>query len=67
MFYKSTNPVYETIKNYSEEELVRVALYDIEKSLGIKGERVVEVTNWKDLMPKYHLEHNQAVQALQEK
>ena len=22
MFYKSTNPVYETIKNYSEEELV---------------------------------------------
>ncbi|MGR5910325.1 FAD-dependent oxidoreductase [Bacillus pacificus] len=31
MFYKSTNPVYETIKNYNEEELVRVALYDIEK------------------------------------
>ncbi|MBS9803240.1 protoporphyrinogen oxidase [Bacillus toyonensis] len=68
MFYKSTNSVYETIKNYNEEELVRVALYDIEKSLGIKGEpEVVEVTNWKDLMPKYHLEHNQAVQALQEK
>lgn len=68
MFYKSTNPVYETIKNYSEEELVRVALYDIEKSLGIKGEpEVVEVTNWKDLMPKYHLEHNQALQTLQEK
>ncbi|ARC28336.1 protoporphyrinogen oxidase [Bacillus toyonensis] len=68
MFYKSTNPIYETIKNYSEEELVRVALYDIEKSLGIKGEpEVVEVTNWKDLMPKYHLEHNQAVQALNEK
>ena len=36
-----------------EEELVRVALYDIEKSLGIKGEpEVIEVTNWKDLMPK---------------
>ena len=68
MFYKSTNPVYETIKNYSEEELVRVALYDIEKSLGIKGEpEVIEVTNWKDLMPKYHLEHHQVVQALQEK
>ncbi|MCU5656703.1 protoporphyrinogen oxidase [Bacillus mycoides] len=68
MFYKSTNPVYETIKSYSEEELVRVALYDIEKSLGIKGEpEVIEVTNWKDLMPKYHLEHNQAVQSLQEK
>ncbi|MBE7095382.1 protoporphyrinogen oxidase [Bacillus cereus] len=68
MFYKSTNPVYATIKNYSEEELVQVALYDIEKSLGIKGKpEVVEVTNWKDLMPKYHLEHNQAVQILQEK
>lgn len=25
------------------------------------------MTNWKDLMPKYHLEHNQAVQTLQEK
>ncbi|UNP78589.1 protoporphyrinogen oxidase [Bacillus nitratireducens] len=68
MFYKSTNPVYETIKSYSEEELVRVALYDIEKSLGIQGEpEVIEVTNWKDLMPKYHLEHNQAVQSLNEK
>ena len=36
MFYKSTNPVYETIKNYNEEELVRVALYDIEKVSELK-------------------------------
>ncbi|KFM99783.1 protoporphyrinogen oxidase [Bacillus clarus] len=66
MFYKSSNPVYETIKHYSEGELVRVALYDIEKSLGIKGDpEVIEVTNWNDLMPNYHLEHNKAVQSLQ--
>ena len=40
----------------------------LKRVLELKGEpEVVEVTNWKDLMPKYHLEHNQAVQALQEK
>lgn len=59
MFYKSINLVYEIIKNYSEEELVWVVLYDIEKSFGIKGElEVVEVINWKDLMLKYYLEYN---------
>ncbi len=36
MFYKSTNPVYETIKNYNEEKLVRVALYDIERVSELK-------------------------------
>ncbi|KEK23480.1 protoporphyrinogen oxidase [Bacillus gaemokensis] len=68
MFYKSSNPAYEKIKHNSKEELIQVALSDIEKSLGIKGEpQTVEVTNWKDLMPNYHLEHNQAVQSLNEK
>ncbi|WP_410982531.1 protoporphyrinogen oxidase [Bacillus cereus] len=68
MFYKSSNPVYEKMKHKSKEELVQVALSDIEKSLGIQGEpQVVEVTDWKDLMPNYHLEHNHAVQSLNEK
>lgn len=68
MFYKSSNPAYEKIKQKSAEELVQVALSDIEKSLGIQGEaQVIEVTNWKDLMPNYHLEHNHAVQSLNEK
>lgn len=40
----------------------------LKRACRVKGKpEVVEVTNWKDLMPKYHLEHNQAVQILQEK
>ena len=68
MFYKSSNPAYEKMKHNSKEEWIQVALSDIEKSLGIQGEpRIVEMTSWKDLMPNYHLEHNQAVQSLNEK
>lgn len=68
LFYKSSNPAYEKMKHKSKEELIQVALSDIEKSLRIQGEpQIVEVTNWKDLMPNYHLEHNHAVQSLNEK
>ncbi|AWC28681.1 protoporphyrinogen oxidase [Bacillus cytotoxicus] len=68
MFYKSSNANYEKMKHSSEEERLQIALTDIEKSLGIQGKpQVVEVTNWDDLMPNYHLEHNQAVQSLNEK
>lgn len=48
--------------------LKTVALTDIEKSLGIKGEpQTVQVTNWKDLMPNYHVKHSQAVHSLNQK
>lgn len=68
MFYKSTNPAFEEMKHMSEDELVQVALQDIEKSLNLTGKpQVVEVTKWNDLMPNYHLEHGQAVTALSEK
>ncbi|TQR10985.1 protoporphyrinogen oxidase [Psychrobacillus soli] len=68
MFYKSTNAAYEEMKDMSEEELVQVALQDIEKSLKLNGKpHVVEVTKWNDLMPNYHLEHGQAVTSLNEK
>ncbi|SES38626.1 protoporphyrinogen oxidase [Psychrobacillus sp. OK032] len=68
MFYKSTNPAFEEMKDMSEEELVQVALQDIENSLKLNGEpHVVEVTKWNDLMPNYHLEHGQAVQSLTKK
>lgn len=68
MFYKSTNPAFEKMKDMREEELVQVALQDIEKSLKLTGKpQVVEVTKWNDLMPNYHLEHGQAVQSLKEK
>ncbi|RBP07827.1 protoporphyrinogen oxidase [Rossellomorea aquimaris] len=67
LFYKSTNPHYNELKEFSEAELVSMALEDIRKSVGIVGDPIsVEVTNWKDLMPNYHLEHSQSVQSLDE-
>ncbi|WLR51719.1 protoporphyrinogen oxidase [Bacillus tianshenii] len=69
LFYKNSNPAYEELVAMNEEELTQVALKDIEKSLGIKehAPEVVEVTPWTNLMPNYHLEHGQAVHALNDK
>ncbi|MFB5089080.1 protoporphyrinogen oxidase [Psychrobacillus sp. PGGUH221] len=68
MFYKSSNPVFESMKHMSEEELVEVALQDIDKSLKLNGKpQVVEVTKWNDLMPNYHLEHGEAIKSLNQK
>ncbi|WP_050180076.1 protoporphyrinogen oxidase [Domibacillus robiginosus] len=64
-FYKSTNPHYASLARLSETELVKVALSDLQKSLGIHEAPVtVEVTPWTDLMPNYHLGHGQAVAGL---
>ncbi|MBU7595646.1 protoporphyrinogen oxidase [Metabacillus halosaccharovorans] len=68
LFYKSSNPFYETLKNMSEQKMIQTALTDIEKSLGITAQPItVEVTNWDNLMPNYHLEHNLAVTSLSKK
>ena len=68
MFYKSSNPAFDSMKHMSEEELVQVALQDIEKSLKLSGKpQVVEVTKWNDQMPNYHLEHGGAIKSLNEK
>ena len=68
MFYKSSSPAFESMKHMSEDELVQVALSDIEKSLKLNGKpQVVEVTKWNDLMPNYHLEHGKAIKSLNEK
>lgn len=68
LFYKSSNPFYETLKNKSKDEIIHTALRDVEKSLGISGKPVtVEVTDWNNLMPNYHLEHNSAVTSLTKK
>ncbi|PFA67125.1 protoporphyrinogen oxidase [Bacillus sp. AFS015802] len=65
LFYKSTNAHYNHLKNLREDELKSVALEDIKKSVGIDANPIsVEVTNWNNLMPNYHLGHNQSVQAL---
>ncbi|HSI66067.1 MAG TPA: protoporphyrinogen oxidase [Planococcus sp. (in: firmicutes)] len=68
LFYKSSHPAYEELKGLSEEGLVEVALRDIQKSLGIQATPVTaEVTNWKNLMPNYHMHHKTAVNALENK
>lgn len=68
LFYKSSNPSYEQLKNLTEKELIDVALADIRRSLGIEEEPVsVEVTGWKDLMPNYHMHHKKAVDGLEAK
>ena len=68
MFYKNSNPKFEQMKYMNEEELVQVALQDIEKSLKLNGSpTVVEVTKWNDMMPTYHLEHGKIVKNLKDK
>ena len=65
MFYKSSSPAFESMKNMSEEELVEVALQDIKMSLKLKGKpEVIEVTKWNDQMPNYNLAHGDAIQSL---
>ncbi|WP_216828062.1 protoporphyrinogen oxidase [Alkalihalobacterium elongatum] len=67
LFYKSSSEVYSSLKKMDEEELVEAALQDIHKSLGLHGKpKTVQVTNWDDLMPNYHLNHSQAVNSLTE-
>ncbi|OIU72014.1 protoporphyrinogen oxidase [Rossellomorea aquimaris] len=66
LFYKSSNPHYEVLKELSEESFTKTALEDISKSLGIQASPVsVVVTDWQGLMPNYHLQHSDAVEALQ--
>ncbi|WP_077210801.1 protoporphyrinogen oxidase [Bacillus dakarensis] len=63
MFYKSSHPRFDEINGKSKEELLQVALADIEKSLGIKAEpSVSEVTDWSEMMPNYSITHPQSVE-----
>jgi protoporphyrinogen/coproporphyrinogen III oxidase len=66
LFYKSSNPHYDKIKELNEEDFTTAALIDISKSLGIREMPTsVKVTEWKNLMPNYHLQHSKAVDSLQ--
>ncbi|WP_106765833.1 protoporphyrinogen oxidase [Paenibacillus faecalis] len=68
LFYKSSNPEYARLIRMSEEELTKVALSDIAKSLGMNVEPVTsEVTKWHENMPNYHLKHRQIVSRLEQK
>lgn len=65
LFYKKTNPAFARLNSLTEEELIKEAKKDIEKSLGITSNpKSYEVTKWENAMPVYSLDHKQAVEAL---
>lgn len=66
VFYKGINPEYPKLNALSEEELVAVAIKDIEVALGITENPVsYEVTKWNNAMPVYSLQHKEAVDKLE--
>lgn len=68
MFYKSSNPHYDKLQQMTKEELMGVALSDVEKSIGITDKPVIcDVTKWRDSIPNYHLGHPDIVRSLESK
>ncbi|WP_042352618.1 protoporphyrinogen oxidase [Bacillus massiliigorillae] len=68
LFYKNILPNFDELNQMTEEELVQIALKDMEKSFGITEKpKTVEVTKWTELMPTYNLDHGDAIQSLNEK
>ncbi|MBP3041470.1 protoporphyrinogen oxidase [Bacillaceae bacterium Marseille-Q3522] len=66
LFYKSANPVYSTLLQRSDTEIIDTAHKDIEKSLSIHEKPVAfEITHWKDSMPNYHMRHHLALVSLE--
>ncbi|WP_409305939.1 protoporphyrinogen oxidase [Peribacillus sp. SCS-155] len=68
LFYKSSHPGFSSLKEMNQEELLKMALRDIEKGLGITAQPAAsEVTSWTDSMPNYLITHPQTVAALERK
>ncbi|WP_121613180.1 protoporphyrinogen oxidase [Mesobacillus foraminis] len=66
LFYKSSHPDFAGIKGMNKEQLLQVALGDIEKSMGIKARPLVsEITNWSDQMPNYLISHPKIVKEME--
>jgi len=67
LFYKSSHPRFSEIKHLNDEDLLKIAKSDIEKSLHINAEPVVsKVTKWTDQMPTYQITHPDTVASLEE-
>jgi len=68
LFYKSSGPSYDALQRMTEQELLGVALKDMERSLGITGKPVTfNVTKWHETMPNYHIKHPEIVRSLERK
>lgn len=67
LFYKSANINYAELASMSEEQLLKAARQDIERSLGISEAPVVyAITRWEETMPVYHIRHHELVQQLED-
>lgn len=67
LFYKSSHPKFSEIKEFNEEQLLQIAIRDVEKSLKITAEPVVsEVTKWNEQVPAYQISHPDDVQSLED-
>ncbi|WP_423801179.1 protoporphyrinogen oxidase [Neobacillus sp. SAB-20_R2A] len=68
LFYKSSHPAFGGLKEMDQEELLKVALGDIHKSLGITANPADSViTKWTEQMPNYLITHPKSVEALESK
>lgn len=68
LFYKSSHPAFGALKEMDQEELLKVALGDIHKSLGITANPAAsEITKWTEQMPNYLITHPKSVEALESK
>ncbi|MDQ0272479.1 protoporphyrinogen oxidase [Cytobacillus purgationiresistens] len=66
LFYKSSHPSFEEVKHMNDEDLLKVAMQDITKSLGITAEPVTsEVTKWTNQMPTYMINHPQTIERME--
>ncbi|WJH33425.1 protoporphyrinogen oxidase [Paenibacillus sp. CC-CFT747] len=70
LFYKSSSPHFQTLLALPEEELMKLSLDDLEKSLGLSlRDKLItsDVTKWDDSMPNYHIKHHEIVKSLENK
>lgn len=68
LFYKSSNPAYTRLQDMAEEELLKVAVSDVRKSIGIEATPVSHiVTKWSDSMPNYTISHPHIMNSLESK
>lgn len=67
VFYKKTNPKFAELIDLNEQQLAKIAMRDVAKSLNIEAEPVtIKVSKWTQQMPVYDLEHTAAVNQLEQ-
>jgi protoporphyrinogen/coproporphyrinogen III oxidase len=66
LFYKSSHPVFADMVNMNQEEILKVALEDVQKSLGLNATPIVKnITKWTDSMPNYSISHPNTLTTLE--